>query len=81
MQQLQQAEQGREAAAQAKNDLEAYIISSQGRLGDGEEVQAVTTDKQRTTFQADLSKVEDWLYDQGEHEQAPVFRYETNTES
>lgn len=75
MQQLQQAEQSRAAAAQAKNELEAYIISTQGRLGDDEEVQAVTSDKQRTAFQTDLSKVEDWLYDQGEHEQAPVFRF------
>lgn len=75
MQQLQQAEQSRAAAAQAKNDLEAYIISTQARLADDEEVQAVTTNKQRIAFQADLSKVEDWLYDQGEHEQAPVFRY------
>lgn len=75
MQQLQQAEQSRAAAAQAKNELEAYIISSQGRLGDDAEMQAVTTNKQRTAFQADLAKVEDWLYDQGEHEQAPVFRY------
>ncbi|KAL3157632.1 hypothetical protein ABBQ32_012079 [Trebouxia sp. C0010 RCD-2024] len=74
MQQLQQAEQSRAAAAQAKNDLEAYIISTQARLADDEEVQAVTTNKQRIAFQADLSKVEDWLYDQGEHEQAPVFR-------
>lgn len=74
MQQLQQAEQSRAAAAQAKNELEAYIISTQGRLGDDEEVQAVSSDKQRRAFQADLGKVEEWLYDQGEHEQAPVFR-------
>ena len=78
MQQLQQAEQRRAAAGQAKNELEAYIISTQARLADDEEVQAVTTDKQRSAFQADLSKVEDWLYDQGEHEQAPVFRYGMN---
>ena len=76
MQQLQQAEQSRAAAAQAKNELEAYIISTQGRLGDDEEVQAVSSDKQRTAFHADLGKVEEWLYDQGEHEQAPVFRCE-----
>lgn len=74
MQQLQQAEQSRAAAAQAKNELEAYIITTQGRLGDDKEVQAVSSDKQRIGFQADLGKVEEWLYDQGEHEQAPVFR-------
>ena len=74
MQQLQQAEVSRAQAAQAKNELEAYIISTQGRLDDDEEVQAVTTDKQRQTFKKELSKVEDWLYDQGEHEQASVFR-------
>ena len=75
MQQLQEAEQSRAAAAQAKNELEAYIISTQGRIGDDEEVQAVTTDMQRASFQADLGRVEEWLYDQGEHEQASVFRH------
>ena len=74
---MQQAEVSKAQAAQAKNELEAYIISTQGRLGDDEEVQAVTTDKQRQAFQKDLSQVEEWLYDQGEHEQASVFRCET----
>ncbi len=74
MQQLQQAEVSKAQAAQAKNELEAYIITAQGRVVDDEVVQSVTTDKQRQTFQKDLTKVEDWLYDQGEHEQASVFR-------
>ncbi len=76
MQQLQQAEVSKAQAAQAKNELEAYIITTQGRMADDEEVEAVTTDKQRQSFRKELSKVEDWLYDQGEHEQAPVFRFE-----
>lgn len=71
---MQQAEMSKAQAAQAKNELEAYIISTQGRLGGDEEVQAVTTDKQREAFQTELSEVEEWLYDQGEHEQASVFR-------
>lgn len=74
MVQMQQAEMSKAQAAQAKNELEAYIISTQGRLGGDEEVQAVTTDKQREAFQTELSEVEEWLYDQGEHEQASVFR-------
>ena len=78
MQQLQQAEVSRAQAAQAKNELEAYIISTQGRLADDEGVEAITTDKQRQSFQSELSKVEDWLYDQVEHEQAPVFRFAFN---
>ena len=73
MQQLQEDERQRAQAAQAKNELEAYIISTQGRLDD-EEVEAVTTAKQRQAFKKDLGKVEEWLYDQGEHEQASVFR-------
>ena len=77
MVQMQQAELSKAQAAQAKNELEAYIISTQGRLGGDEEVQAVTTDKQREAFQTELSEVEEWLYDQGEHEQASVFRCET----
>lgn len=74
MDQMRQAETNRAEAAQAKNELEAYIISTQSALSGDEDVQAVTTSKQRDTFHADLTKVEEWLYDQGEHEQAPLFR-------
>ena len=74
MDQMRQAETNRAEAAQAKNELEAYIISTQSALSGDEDIQAVTTSKQRDTFHADLSKVEEWLYDQGEHEQAPLFR-------
>ena len=81
MQQLQQAEQQRAAAAQAKNELEAYIISTQGRISDDEEVEAVSTDKQRNSFLTELGQVEEWLYDQGEHEQAPIFRLRSATTS
>ena len=74
LEQMQQAEQGRAEAAHAKNELEAYIISTQARLSSDEDFQAVTTLQQRESFHAALSAVEEWLYDQGEHEKAPLFR-------
>lgn len=74
MDQMRQAETSRAEAAQAKNELEAYIISTQSGLSSDEAIQAVTTSKQRDSFSAALTEVEEWLYDQGEHEQAPLFR-------
>lgn len=74
LEQMQQAEQGRAEAAHAKNELEAYIISTQSRLSSDEDFEAVTTSQQRDSFHAALSEVEEWLYDQGEHEKAPLFR-------
>lgn len=71
---MKQAEASKAQAAQAKNELEAYIISTQSALSSNEDFQVVTTEKQREAFSAALSEVEDWLYDEGQHEQAPIFR-------
>ena len=43
-------------------------------LDEDDAVQQVTTPKQRNEFLAALTAAEDWLYDQGEDEQASVFR-------
>ena len=44
-------------------------------LDEDDAVQQVTTQKQRDDFLAALTAAEDWLYDQGEDEQASAFRW------
>ncbi len=59
--------------AKAKNGFESYIISMQGQLA-GEELNGVTTQKQRTAFEKQLQAAEDWLFMEGADEPASVFR-------
>lgn len=70
---LEKKEREKRDAARAKNDLESYIISTQGTLEE-EAFEAVTTPKQRAAFQKQLAAMEDWLYTEGEDEGGPVFR-------
>ena len=44
-------------------------------LDEDDAVQQVTTPRQRNDFLASLTAAEDWLYDQGEDEQASAFRW------
>ena len=44
-------------------------------LDEDDAVQQVTTPRQRDDFLAALTAAEDWLYDQGEDEQAGAFRW------
>mmetsp|Transcript_27424 Transcript_27424/g.69745 ORF Transcript_27424/g.69745 Transcript_27424/m.69745 type:complete len:1029 (-) Transcript_27424:524-3610(-) len=69
------AETAKRETAAAKNELEAYIIKMKEVLEGGDEkVEKVTTEEQRTAFLAQLNGAEDWLYDEGEAEAAPVFK-------
>ena len=75
MARLAKEEHARREASRLKNELEAYIIAFSGRLSGDEEVEKVTTEKQRSEFSDHLLKAEDWLYGDGENEQsADVFR-------
>eukprot|EP00891_Asterochloris_glomerata_P004630 jgi/Astpho2/4630/Aster-00203 len=72
---LKEREEAKHKAAMLKNELESYIISIRSKVLDEDDaVQQVTTPKQRNEFLAALTAAEDWLYDQGEDEQASVFR-------
>ena len=42
-------------------------------------VAQVTTEKQREAFRKELAQAEDWLYEDGAAQSAPVFRYATVT--
>ncbi|KAK9811690.1 hypothetical protein WJX72_008444 [[Myrmecia] bisecta] len=61
-------------AARAKNDLEAYIITTRDKLESDDALAKVTTAAQRTAFQSQLTEMEDWLYSEGEDEKGPAFR-------
>ena len=73
MQKLAADEKARREASKQKNELESYIIAFQGRLGEDEDLQAVTTEAQREAFAEALTAAEDWLYSDGEDSTAAVF--------
>ena len=73
MHKLAAEEKARREASKQKNELESYIIAFQGRLGEDEDLQAVTTEAQREAFAEILTAAEDWLYSDGEESTAAVF--------
>ena len=73
LEKLAQAEAARKEASRQKNELEAYIISFRGRLDSDDNILAVTTEQQRSSFWEQLDAAEEWLYSEGEHEPAAVF--------
>lgn len=79
MAKLAEADEAKRQAAAAKNELEAFILSFRAALEDDEDLKAVTSEKQRTKFGAQLEKMEDWLYDDGEKSTAPEFRRALNS--
>ena len=74
MAKLAAADETKRAASGAKNALESYILSFRSALEDDKDLVSVTTEKERLKFGAQLEKMEDWLYDEGEHLAAPEFR-------
>ena len=80
MEKLQRADEAKREAAAAKNELESYILATRARVLDDEVVAAVSTEKQRTAFAAQLDNAEDWLYEDGEHAPAAESRRERQTE-
>jgi len=46
-----------------RNDLESYIFNMRDKTSDGGEYGSFIADADRESFQADLTKMEDWLYD------------------
>lgn len=71
---LTEADETKSAASSAKNAMESYILSFRSALEDSADLVGVTTQEERTKFGAQLEKMEDWLYDEGEHSAAPEFR-------
>ena len=80
MAKLASADEAKRGAAAAKNELEAFILSFRAALEDDEDLQLVTSEKQRTSFGAQLEKVEDWLYGEGEASTGAEFRWAFTSE-
>jgi len=62
------------AAAEAKNTLESYIISTRSKVRGEEELEAVTTEEQREALLTELNDGEDWLYMEGEGANATEYK-------
>jgi len=57
----------------AKNDLESFIISLGSLLYD-EAIEAASTEEARDKLRAEAERLEDWLYDEGEEEEASTYK-------
>lgn len=58
------------ATAEAKNNLEEYLLGLRSHLGDRYE--AFETAEAREALTRELTALEDWLYEEGEEEQKSV---------
>ena len=56
----------------AKNAVEEYVYDMRGRL-DGGEYEKYSDDKTRDKFLSNLRITEDWLYDEGAHQEKSVY--------
>uniref|UniRef100_A0A7S0Q2K2 Uncharacterized protein n=1 Tax=Coccolithus braarudii TaxID=221442 RepID=A0A7S0Q2K2_9EUKA len=62
---LLEAEELRRLNAEAKNQLESYIIDTRDKMSSDEVVEQVSTEEERDTIREEFSKMEDWLYEEG----------------
>jgi hypoxia up-regulated 1 len=74
MKAFKRQDQEKAEAAEAKNNLESYIIATRDRVNEEETVAAVTTTEQREELVSDLMDAEDWLYMDGENASVEEFR-------
>lgn len=75
LQKLKASDDARTAKAQAKNDLETYVLKVRGNMGDDltKQLEDVTTEEQRTEMLRLANELEEWLYDEGWDEEASVY--------
>eukprot|EP01104_Vermistella_antarctica_P012442 TRINITY_DN35_c0_g2_i1.p1 TRINITY_DN35_c0_g2~~TRINITY_DN35_c0_g2_i1.p1 ORF type:complete len:873 (-),score=354.80 TRINITY_DN35_c0_g2_i1:275-2893(-) len=59
------------ATADAKNALESYVYDIRGKIGD--KLHDYVDEATRDSFRAQLNKMEDWLYEEGEEETKSVY--------
>eukprot|EP00672_Neobodo_designis_P024104 CAMPEP_0174849350 /NCGR_PEP_ID=MMETSP1114-20130205/15365_1 /TAXON_ID=312471 /ORGANISM="Neobodo designis, Strain CCAP 1951/1" /LENGTH=827 /DNA_ID=CAMNT_0016083681 /DNA_START=332 /DNA_END=2815 /DNA_ORIENTATION=+ len=59
---------------EVRNELESYVYDNRSRISDGD-LKAFVTDSDRTTFVAQATEIEDWLYGDGDN--APLAEYQT----
>jgi len=71
---LLEAEAIRRLIAEAKNDLESFIINTRDQLNSEDNVQKVSTEEERTGLLTDLETSEDWLYEEGRDLSASAYK-------
>ncbi len=72
---LQAVDDERAARGAAKSSLESYIYASRGKMGElYDEVEAVSTEEQRSAISTALEEVEEWLYDEGDDTDVPTYK-------
>ncbi|XP_062152185.1 heat shock 70 kDa protein 17 [Alnus glutinosa] len=64
----------RRRTAELKNNLEGYIYATKEKLQSSEELEQVSTNEERQSFNEKLDEVQDWLYTDGEDATATEFQ-------
>merc|ERR1711937_378326 len=62
---LLEDERLRRLNAEAKNELESFIIDTREKLSSDENVEKISTEEERESLRGDFEKSEDWLYEEG----------------
>ncbi|XP_050731958.1 hypoxia up-regulated protein 1-like [Eriocheir sinensis] len=73
LQDISALEEARHEKEAARNTLESYILDAQDKLYQ-EEYEAASTDKQREDVRQLCSQLDEWIYDEGFDQPAPVYK-------
>lgn len=75
---LDKKDSDRRRTAELKNNLEGYIYATREKLDSSEELEKVSTSKDRQSFVEKLEEVQEWLYTDGEDATASEFQEHLN---
>ncbi|XP_057958606.1 heat shock 70 kDa protein 17 [Malania oleifera] len=64
----------RRRTAELKNNLEGYIYATKEKLESSEELEKISTNEERQSFNEKLDEVQEWLYTDGEDANATEFQ-------
>jgi len=62
---LLEAEELRRLNAEAKNQLESFLLDTRDKLSSDETIDSVSTEEEREAIRDEFMKMEDWLYEEG----------------
>ncbi|KAJ6756639.1 HSC70CB ISOFORM G-RELATED [Salix purpurea] len=74
LEELNKKDAERRRTAELKNNLEGYIYSTKEKLETTEELEKISTDDERKSFNEKLDEVQEWLYTDGEDATAKEFQ-------
>lgn len=70
---LLEAERVRKVNAEAKNQLESFIINTRDKLSSDDVMEEVSSEEERDTLRTEFETMEDWLYEEGMEVEAKVY--------